>query len=658
MRLHFPAAAILAGIAVSLSPASAQNTQNTQNAQAAPTTQSTPIPIEDFVKRPNFENVTLSPDGKSLAVVARHRGRANLAIIDLETRKLRRITDYDRFDVYEYEWLSNDRVLVSVVDNLDDASGEIYARGSFAINTDGGSVREINGVDVLGESSEKPGSLIVFGAGRSGGTDVFRMDSRTGRQELLTFDTPGNVVDWVVDRSDEVRIAVSSKDFVVKIFHRDNQKSPWVKLEEFDTRKYNIVPLAFDYDNRTLYVRSNRDRNSTALFRYDLDKKALGELVAENDVVDIGGLRFDTAKKKMVGIDTGSRSRTVNPSGMKWLDPEWERVQKMVDAALPGRVNQLSWGSKMPHQVLVSSRSDTYPGGYFLLDTRSNKMEPIAEKRPWIDAARMSPARSVHYKARDGLQIPAMLTMPRPVDGSVAKNLPLIVDIHGGPHAPGAGWGFDETAQFLASRGYAVLQPNFRGTAGYGRKFLEAGFRQWGLAMQDDITDGVAWAVKQGYADPKRVCLMGASYGGYAALYGLIKEQGMFRCGIAAVAVTDLELLFSIAWSDTYRSKTAQTTLRERIGDPKKDVEQFRKISPLYQAANISAPVLLAFGSDDRRVPVVHGQELKAALDKNNKPYEWIVYTGEGHGFNKSENRIDYFKRIEAFLDKHLRVQP
>ena len=593
-----------------------------------------------------------------MALIARHRGRANLGVVDLDSRKLVWITNLEQYDVYSYQWLGNDRVSMRTVDSLDDASGNIYLRGSFAVNIDGSGKREMGGFTVIRESIEKPGSVLVLAAGRTRFREVYRLDTQTGQKELLTFENPGDVVDWVVDRKDDVRIAMSRDKNNVKIHYREHQKAPWMKIEEYDAREYSLQPLAFDYDHRTLYVRSNKGRSKAALFKYDFEKKALGELVAESENFDIGGMRFDTAKKKLVGINTGTDRGTRTLSGVRWLDPEWEAVQKLVDEALPKRVNQLSWGSSAPHRVLISSRSDNYPGGYFLLDTRTNKMEKLAEAREWIDPARMSPMRRVQYKARDGLPIPALLTLPNDASGKALKNAPLVVEIHGGPHAHGGSWGFDPTAQFLASRGYAVLQPAFRGSTGYGRAFLEAGFKQWGLAMQDDITDGVHWAVKEGHADANRLCLMGASYGGYAALYGLIKEQGMFRCGIAAVAVTDLELLFTVSWSDTFRSDDAQDSMKSRIGDLKTDVEHFRKISPLYQADKISAPVLLAFGSDDVRVPLIHGQKFRDALELHKKPYEWVVYTAEGHGFNKRENRIDYFKRIEAFLEKHMRKLP
>jgi dipeptidyl aminopeptidase/acylaminoacyl peptidase len=260
----------------------------------------------------------------------------------------------------------------------------------------------------------------------------------------------------------------------------------------------------------------------------------------------------------------------------------------------------------------------------------------------------------VRYKARDGLSIPGYLTMPRHPDGTKP---PLIVDIHGGPFVEAEGWGYSPDAQLFASRGYAVLQPDFRGTHGYGDAFFKAGFRQWGLAMQDDVTDGVQWLIDTGKVDPDRVCLFGASYGGYATLWGLEKEPKMFRCGVAQVAVSDLELMFDVSWSDFMESERGGDTtynLTVTIGDPSKDREKMRAVSPIYHTERIQAPVLLAYGASDRRVPLVHGKAMRSALEKYGKPYEWVVYDDEGHGFYKEENNFDFYRRVDAFLAKNL----
>jgi dipeptidyl aminopeptidase/acylaminoacyl peptidase len=296
------------------------------------------------------------------------------------------------------------------------------------------------------------------------------------------------------------------------------------------------------------------------------------------------------------------------------------------------------------------------PGTIYLLDTDKLKLEEIARTRPWIDPKQMAARKPVHYAARDGLDIPAYLTLPRNADD---RKPPLVVIIHGGPWVRGFNWGFDPLAQFFASRGYAVLEPEFRGSDGYGWKLFTAGIKQWGLSMQDDITDGVEWLIKQGTVDKDRICLYGGSYGGYATLWGLIKTPDLYKCGVAYVAVTDINLMFDITWSDMARVRSSQRWLdygaKDLIGDPDKDAEKFRSVSPLYNAASLKAPVLLAYGAADTRVPLKHGLEFRSALADDHKIYEWIVYDNEGHGFNKDDNRFDFYRRVDAFLKQYLK---
>ena len=266
----------------------------------------------------------------------------------------------------------------------------------------------------------------------------------------------------------------------------------------------------------------------------------------------------------------------------------------------------------------------------------------------------MATRKPVHYTARDGLDIPAYLTLPRSLSD---RKPPLVVIIHGGPFLRVNVWGFDTEAEFFASRGYAVLQPEFRGSDGYGWKLYSAGFKQWGLAMQDDITDGVEWLIKQGIVDKDRICLYGGSYGGYATLWGLIKTPELYRCGVAVAAVTDINLMFDITWSDMARASQGwlEYGARDQIGDPDKDAQKFRSVSPLYNAERLKAPVLLAYGAADVRVPLKHGLEFRSALADNHKTYEWVVYDNEGHGFNKDENRFDFYRRVDAFLKQCLK---
>jgi dipeptidyl aminopeptidase/acylaminoacyl peptidase len=260
----------------------------------------------------------------------------------------------------------------------------------------------------------------------------------------------------------------------------------------------------------------------------------------------------------------------------------------------------------------------------------------------------------VRYAARDGLPIPAYLTLPR----GQGRNLPMVVVVHGGPWIRGDTWSFDSEAQFLASRGYAVLQPNFRGTTGHGWKHFASSFGQWGLAMQDDIEDGVKWAVAQGIADPRRVCIYGASYGGYAAMMGLAKTPEVFRCGINYVGVTDLDLYLTATWADYAYSDFIQHSAREMVGDATRDAQRLRATSPVELAARIKAPVLMAYGAVDFRVPIEHGTRMKAALERHGSKPVWIAESGEGHGFRDTRNRVAFYEAMEKFLKEHLGPAP
>jgi dipeptidyl aminopeptidase/acylaminoacyl peptidase len=273
---------------------------------------------------------------------------------------------------------------------------------------------------------------------------------------------------------------------------------------------------------------------------------------------------------------------------------------------------------------------------------------------PGIDPRQMGRMDFVRFKARDGLTVPMYLALPPARFGKSA--LPTVVLIHGGPWARGTTWGWHREAQFLASRGYLVLEPEFRGSTGYGFAHFKAGWRQWGQAMQHDVTDAVNWALEQGLADPKRVCAAGASYGGYATLMALAREPGLFRCGIAWVGVTDIELLFSASWTDISES-ARRYGMRHMIGDPDKDAAQLRANSPVGNVAKITQPLILAYGGSDLRVPIEHGRKFRDLVTKTNPNVEWIVYGDEGHGWVKLETNVDFWTRVAKFLDAQLRTK-
>jgi dipeptidyl aminopeptidase/acylaminoacyl peptidase len=338
--------------------------------------------------------------------------------------------------------------------------------------------------------------------------------------------------------------------------------------------------------------------------------------------------------------------------GTAMFDEELARVQEMVDKAFPNTVNRLSW-TRDRKKFIVFTYSDVSPGAFYVLDAKDRKLQWLADVAPWIDPKAMSPMTPVRYKARDGLEIPAYLTLPRGSDG---KNLPLVMVIHGGPYVDGDLWGYDPEVQFLASRGYAVLQPNYRGTTHYGWKHWSGGFKTWGLSMEEDIEDGVHWAVAQGIADPKRVAIYGASYGGYATMMGLAKTPDLYRCGINYVGVTDLPLLMTATWSDTSRGEYQEYLAPLEIGDLDKDAKRLHDTSPVNLASRIKVPVLMAYGAADVRVVLDHGTRMKSALDSAGVKNEWMVVEGEGHGFRDLENQKAFYGAVEKFLAANMKL--
>jgi dipeptidyl aminopeptidase/acylaminoacyl peptidase len=480
---------------------------------------------------------------------------------------------------------------------------------------------------------------------------VWRWDTLTARRvEDLGRAGVNDARAWIVDQRGVVRMARTYSEGREKIFYRDGADAPWRMLDDAEEGELRFHPIGFDFDDKTLYVSAYGEDDKLAIYRYDLQGNRLGERIARHPDVDLMTLVFNRARRQLVGVRYSAERR-----GTVWTDEQLARAQQAVDRALPGSANQLDAAEDNPDRILVSATSDVAPVAYYLYDAGKHSMTRFPSSRPWIKPADMSPRKFVRYKARDGLEIPAYLTVPKASSG---KNLPLVVDIHGGPWIYKQGGGFDADAQFLASRGYAVLQPDFRGTFGYGKRHYKSSFGQWGFTMQDDITDGVEWLVAQGIADKSRVCLYGTSYGGYSTLWGLMKTPELYRCGVAGFALTDIAFVFDYNRWDWYRSVWVSYGAQKMIGDPGRDADKFRSVSPVAQAARLKAPVLLAFGGFDQRVPIKNGNVLRAALDEHGKKYEWMVYPNEGHGFGDEKNRFDFYRKVDAFLRQNLAPSP
>jgi dipeptidyl aminopeptidase/acylaminoacyl peptidase len=487
--------------------------------------------------------------------------------------------------------------------------------------------------------------------------DLYRYNTATGAKTLLSFESPGPVSYWVVDFDGVPRAAVTDDlDHDMSAWYvRKIGSDAWTKVEEAKLLRLSSRPMQFDPDGKILYVSARRNgADRSSIYEYNVETGAWSDPVVTHPERDVeaGNAQFvvDYRARKLLGL----RYADDHPS-VVWFDRERAKLQKSVDAAFPDTVNFIQ-GSEDPKRWLIVAQSDRDPGEAHLLDSSTMQIEKVFSYRPWVDPQSLAATKWVRYPARDGLSIPALLTVPRSANG---KPVPLILDIHGGPYVPAANWAYDPEVQFFASRGYAVLQPQFRGTEGFGWKHLSSGYRKWGEEMQDDLEDGVKWAVAQGIADSSRVCFYGGSYGGYAAIWEAIRNPALIKCAVGYVAVTSIEYLFDNAQTDMSRLADRSTWMHEHIGDPKTEGARLRRVSPLDNADKAGVPILLAYGGSDRRVPIVHGTDFRAALDKYHKEYEWVEYAAEGHGnFNRDENRFDYYRRVDEFLAKYLQADP
>lgn len=633
--------------------------------------------IDDFFRPPDIIDAQLSPSGRYLAVViGSPTVRAHLAVLDLDQRSTpaKGVARLEREDVAGVRWVNDERLVFSATDRERPLARQRY-EGLWAVDRDGSDVRALvkqrytpavtEGNSRIVRRLLEPNHLLLDVAnddsddvileqyrwnerGDPIGTTLHRLNTRTGAIRAVATAPDSFVHRWVLDHQGEPRAAHSFSEGRERVFARAGDA--WTLLRDApEDAKGDFSPIRLADDGKNLLVLAAHGPDGVgALFRYDVaDKKLQPEPIFSIDGFDYDGAMLEDRKTgRLLGLRYAA-----DAEGTAWFDADMKAAQAEVDRQLPGGVNRLDClvCSGAP-RLLVVSYSDQRPATYYLFDTKTRKIEPLGGSRSWIDPRRMAQQDFVRIKARDGLSLPIYVTKPA---GKSAAPRPAVVLVHGGPQLRGNVWGWRDEAQFLASRGYVVIEPEFRGGDGFGYRHLSAGFKQWGLAMQDDVTDATQWAIKEAGVDPKRICIAGASYGGYATLMGLVREPALYRCGINWVGVTDLSLLLSANWSDL-SSDTVQYSLPRMIGDPVKDKERFEQTSPIAQAHRITQPLLMAYGGIDRRVPIEHGTRFRDAVTKVNKDVEWVVYPDEGHYFFALATRIDFWGRVEKFLARHI----
>lgn len=637
-----------------------------------------PPPIEEFFRLPAVASPRLSPDGKFLAVSSPVNGRMNLAVVDLETRKGTAITNFSNFDVLNSRWIGNNRILFSLgQSNAPTGPGQFDGGGLFWVSRDGKESRQLaktvketranrqyvyRGMSFLKRIPGTDDEILVSGNLRSEDAfDVYRLDLRNGRTTLLTANRPERTSRWILDDKLVPRVVRSYvKDKLEYIFYyRKDAESPWQEIARTDFVKGpSFAVIGISSDGKTLIVAANPGRDTMAVFRFDPETKKFGEMLAQHPTYDMGAdasgdevaglvLEPDTDRVKGYQVDA-DRPQTV------WIDEKEAKTQAAIDGALPDTSNRFA---RFPNssRVLVTSYSDVSPARWYLLDEDKRTLEELFASRPWIGKAHRVQQRSFILKTRDGLEIPSYYFLPHSY--KPGDKLPTIVHIHGGPTARadfwGGGFGVSE-AQLFASRGYAVVVPNFRVTPGFGTKIFYAGFGSVGREMSEDHEDAAQWAVKEGFADPKRMCISGASYGGYATLWALIKTPDLFKCGIAGLVVSDIDLQVRSPNGDTSSSEAGAVFWNELVGVPK-NPNALKEYSPVNFASKLKAPLLMYAGADDIRTPIEQTTAMIRALESaGNPPKVVVIKKEEGHGFGKLENNVDLYEKVLEFLDQQI----
>jgi dipeptidyl aminopeptidase/acylaminoacyl peptidase len=598
------------------------------------------IPMRDFFKNPQEAGHQISPDGKYLSWLAPYERRLNVFVRPIGGGEAKRVTSETARDIGGYFW-KGDRILY-VKDFGGDENFHVVS-----VNLKGEDLKDLTPGDkvraqIVDGLVDDDKHIIVSHNKRDAKVfDVFRTDVATGEEKLIA-QNPGNITSWMTDHDGKLRVAGTTDGVNTTLLYRDKEEDSFKPILTTNFKE-SVGPLLFTFDNKRLIVDSNRGRDKSAIYEFDPATAKETKLIAENAEVDMGNVGY-SRKRKVLTVAT----YTTWKNQRTFLDKEAEAMFKAVEAKLPGYDIAFTSTNKAEDKYIVATFNDKSRGKRYLYDKASGKLEFLADISPWMPENELADMKPVTYKSRDGLTINGYLTLPK---GVVAKNLPVVVNPHGGPWARD-NWGFNPEVQFLANRGYAVFQMNFRGSTGYGRQFWEASFKQWGKTMQNDVTDGVQWLIKEGIADPKRIAIYGGSYGGYTTLAGVTFTPDLYAAAVDYVGVSNL---FTFMGTIPPYWKPYLAMLYEMVGDPEKDKDLLASASPALHADRIKAPLFIAQGAKDPRVNKAESDQMVEALKKRGVDVEYMVKDNEGHGFRNEENRFDFYEAMEKFLAKHLK---
>ncbi len=628
-----------------------------------------PLPVADFARHLKFGDVQISPDGKTIAAISNLDGQRSLSLITLADSKAVNIRPRENAQVIKVWWVGSQRVMYTIgeaVGGLEepDQNGELHVANADGTGQDllfgyragagntGTRIQRKEGeqasawlLDRLrGDDSAALITVQRWNVGMvntPGGDGLFaearRINLRDGKTRTVAT-APMRIAEFMTDNDGVVRFAYGDGvDQKRKVYYREADDKSWELVIDEASTGNRVAPLAFNRAGDSVYFACG------GLCRWSIAKRELTPLwSSENaDAVEL----VKTFDEKDVFAVRSMPGRVA----ISLLDKQAPEAKLLVDLVkqFPGEDVRIASASDDGSKVVIEVRSDLNPGTFYLYEAGEKKLSTLLARAPWLKADDLATMEPFSIKARDGMILNGYVS--KPVGKEEAKNQPMVVLVHGGPHGERDAWGYDPVVQLLTSRGYAVLQVNFRGSGGYGYDFIKAGYREWGAKMQDDVTDATQWAIKQGIADPKRICIQGASYGGYAALQGAVREPDLYQCAIGIVGIYDLRLMKSRG--DVPQSSSGEGYLDMVLGT---DNEQLAQRSPINQLDRLKAKVMLVVGGQDKRVPPIHGENLQRALVAKGKPPEWLYQRTEGHGFYDEANVEDMYTKLIAFLDSNI----
>ncbi len=625
--------------------------------------------IEDFVRHATYSGVKISPNGDYLAITIDHGDQDVLAIMRTSDLKILNVNQLpDKKSVGSFYWVSPDRLIFNSVKKMGGYAAPFNTGEWFAVNADGSQPRPLvyygtrdatsRGKDVgnrrfsLLDALRDDDANVIMQAvsprsSEGAGTEVVKLDVLSGRLNTLAR-APKENCSIALDAAKDPRFAIcySSKndegefEEMSELYRRDGMSWTLLNASKSDGKHLSILQTTQD---GTVYALQRDDKNPAAVGILDTTTGEFKQLF-QDKVASISDYIWSTSSDTLIGVVTEAGAPQVHILNEE--HPDAELYLSLTDA-FPGQMVDFSSSTQDGKKVVVSVYSDTNPGELYLFDRDTGKARFLMQNRDWLDAKNMASVKPFNFKARDGQLIHGYLTIPHGSDG---KNLPMIVHPHGGPIGPRDNWAFNSRTQLLANRGYAVLQVNFRGSGGYGKGFEDAGHRQWGQGIQNDIIDATQWAIDEGHADKDRICIFGGSFGGYSSLMAPIRAPGMFQCAFGYVGVYDIDMMFKKG--DSPQSANGQRYLRRTHGT---DTKEWAENSPARRAAEVKIPVYLAAGARDERTPPEQTEFLnKALIAAGNPPEGMIIQSGEMHGFYDVENNVNLYTKMLDFFDRHI----